>query len=168
MVEMGLIERHQASAAVIRNYVAENPVSGMELLNHNGSFVFFREIETLEKNEGPVGAMGRSLTGLRSVAIDPKIVPLGAPVWVDVAGAAPLRRLMIAQDTGSAIKGAQRADLFIGTGEAAGLVAGRVNHTGQLLVLLPNALAERLLDEAEPHLAQMETSDVTDEAQEIE
>jgi membrane-bound lytic murein transglycosylase A len=81
--------------------------------------------------------MNRSITPMRTVAVDPAFVPLGAPVWIEKVGTEPLRRLMIAQDTGSAIKGAQRADIFFGTGDLAGFRAGRVKDPGRLIVLLP-------------------------------
>ncbi|MEO0991810.1 MAG: 3D domain-containing protein, partial [Pseudomonadota bacterium] len=95
---------------------------------------------------GPVGAMGRSVTALRSLAVDPEYVPLGAPVWLEKDGAKPLRRLMVAQDTGSAIKGVQRADVFYGSGEAAGDLAGVVRDPGRMVVLLPVAEALALAD----------------------
>ncbi|MGI9395624.1 MAG: 3D domain-containing protein, partial [Boseongicola sp.] len=83
------------------------------------------------------GAMNRSVTAGRTLAVDPDFVPLGAPVWVEKNGRAPLRRLMVAQDTGSAIKGAQRGDIFYGSGEEAGKVAGRTRDTGRMVLLLP-------------------------------
>ena len=85
--------------------------------------------------------MGRSITAMRSVAIDPAFVPLGAPVWIEKDGADPMYRLMVAQDTGGAIKGAQRADIFFGTGHSAGKTAGKIKDGGRLVVLLPIARA---------------------------
>ena len=84
-----------------------------------------------------MGAMGRSITPMRSVAIDSAYTPLGAPVWVEKNGGSPIRALMIAQDTGGAIKGAQRADIFYGTGWDAGEAAGTVKDPGRLIQLLP-------------------------------
>ena len=81
--------------------------------------------------------MNRSVTALRTVAVDPDYTPLGAPVWVEKDGGDPMRRLMVAQDTGSAIKGAQRADIFVGTGDAAGATAGTFRDDGRMVVLLP-------------------------------
>ena len=81
--------------------------------------------------------MGRSISTLRSVAVDPDFVPLGAPVWLEKAGADPMWRLMVAQDTGGAIKGAQRADIFFGTGQQAGRDAGNIKDGGRMLQLLP-------------------------------
>jgi membrane-bound lytic murein transglycosylase A len=81
--------------------------------------------------------MGRSLTALRSIAVDPGHVPMGAPVWVEKDGAEPLRRLMIAQDTGTAIKGPGRGDIFYGSGPEAGRSAARVKDRGRMVVLVP-------------------------------
>ena len=81
--------------------------------------------------------MNRSITAGRSIAVDADIVPLGAPVWLEKTGRDPIQRLMIAQDTGSAIKGAQRADIFYGTGDEAGAEAGRIRDGGRMIVLLP-------------------------------
>ncbi len=137
LIRRGIFAAHQASADAIKNWVRRNPVAGEALLRHNPSYVFFREIGDVPAERGPIGAMGRSITPMRTVAIDPAFVPLGAPVWIEKAGTEPLRRLMIAQDTGSAIKGAQRADIFYGTGDLAGFRAGRVKDPGRIVVLLP-------------------------------
>jgi len=95
---------------------------------------------------GPLGAMNRSITPLRTVAVDPKFTPLGAPVWLEKDGAGKMRRLMIARDTGSAIKGAQRADIYYGTGDAAGQAAGQLRDPGRMVVLLPIQRAYALLE----------------------
>ncbi len=137
LVRRGIFEEHQVSAQVIRNWVDDNPAEGADLLHFNPSYVFFREVTQVPANKGPLGAMNRSITGGRSVAIDPEYVPLGAPVWLEKDGKTPIRRLMIAQDTGSAVKGAQRADIFFGTGKDAGLEAGRIRDGGRMIVLLP-------------------------------
>ncbi|MFY0659660.1 MAG: murein transglycosylase A [Shimia sp.] len=148
LVRRGVYNAHQVSAQVIKNWVKRNPVDGAELLRHNGSFVFFREVNRVPAHKGPLGAMNRSITAMRSVAVDPKFTPLGAPVWVEKDGAGPLRRLMIAQDTGSAIKGAQRADIFFGTGDAAGKAAGTLKDPGRMVVLLPIQRAYAMLPES--------------------
>ncbi len=142
LVRRGVYQPHQVSAQVIRSWVRRNPVEGVALLNFNPSYVFFREIPDLSADRGPIGAMGRPITALRSLAVDPAHVPLGAPVWVEKDGAVPLRRLMIAQDTGGAIRGAQRADIFYGSGDAAGDAAGIVRDPGRLVTLLPIDLAD--------------------------
>lgn len=141
LVRMGIYTEHQVSAQVIKNWVRRNPVDGQELLYTNPSYVFFKELKTLQASAGPIGAMSRSITPMRSVAVDPAFVTLGAPIWLEKDGDASLRRLMIAQDTGSAIKGAQRADIFYGTGDSAGDVAGRIRDTGRMVVLMPIQLA---------------------------
>ncbi|GGX39786.1 murein transglycosylase [Tateyamaria omphalii] len=148
LVRRGTYAAHQVSAQVIRNYVRNNPVVGEELLYHNPSYVFFREVSEVPADRGPLGAMNRSITTMRSIAVDPAFVPLGAPVWIEKDGNGPLRRLMIAQDTGSAIKGAQRADVFFGTGDKAGREAGRLKDPGRMMVLMPIQRAYALLPES--------------------
>lgn len=137
LVRRGIFADHEVSAQNIRQWVKRNPEMGLELLRHNPSYVFFREVSDVPSDKGPLGAMNRSITEGRSLAVDPEFVPLGAPVWVEKDGRIPIRRLMIAQDTGSAIKGAQRADIFFGTGNAAGEEAGRVKDGGRMIALLP-------------------------------
>ncbi|PRY76145.1 membrane-bound lytic murein transglycosylase A [Marivita geojedonensis] len=148
LVRRGVYQPHQVSADVIKNWVRRNPTDGQELLFHNDSYVFFREVSQVPADQGPLGAMNRSITPMRSIAVDPAFTPLGAPVWVEKDGRDPLRRLMIAQDTGSAIKGAQRADVFIGTGDQAGRKAGRIKDPGRMVVLMPIQRAYAFLPEA--------------------
>lgn len=147
MVRRGTASAEQVSAQSIQDYVRANPGPGADLLNTNPSYVFFRRLDDLSESLGPIGAMGRSVTPLRSVAIDPEHIPLGAPIWVEKEGADPMHRLMIAQDTGGAIKGAQRADIFYGTGRQAGLEAGAIKDAGRLIVLLPIDRAYAMLPE---------------------
>jgi membrane-bound lytic murein transglycosylase A len=149
MVRRGIYQPHQVSAEVIKNWVRRNPVDGEALLYHNNSYVFFREVSEVPADKGPLGAMNRSITQMRSVAVDPRYTPLGAPVWIEKAGKSPLNRLMIAQDTGSAIKGAQRADVFYGTGDMAGKIAGAIKDPGRMVVLMPIQRAYALLSESE-------------------
>jgi membrane-bound lytic murein transglycosylase A len=136
MVRRGIRTLDQVSAQEIKAWVRANPQQGQDLLNHNPSYVFFRKIR-IDANAGPIGAMGRSIFPLRSIAVDPAFTPLGAPVWVEKDGRSPIRRLMVAQDTGGVIKGMQRADIFFGTGDAAGDAAGTVKDGGRMIVLLP-------------------------------
>ncbi len=145
LVDRGIFEVHQVSAAVIRNWVRENRDEGRALLWENESYVFFREVSEVPAELGPLGAMNRSITQGRSIAVDPEFVTLGTPVWIEKAGAEPMNRLMIAQDTGSAIKGAQRADIFFGTGADAGRAAGQIKDSGRMVVLLPATIAQRLM-----------------------
>lgn len=137
LVQRGALSQDQLSAQSIRAWVRANPSAGAELLNENPSYVFFRKLPNLAEDQGPIGAMGRSITPLRSVAVDPAHVPLGTPVWVEKEGSVPMHRLMVAQDTGGAIKGAQRADIFYGSGHDAGLAAGAIKDAGRLILLLP-------------------------------
>lgn len=147
LVRQGIYQPHQVSAQVIKNWVRRNPDAGRELLYHNPSYVFFREVSEVPGHLGPLGAMNRSVTTLRTIAADPAFVPLGAPVWIEKDGRDPMRRLMIAQDTGSAIKGAQRADVFFGTGDAAGRAAGKLKDPGRMVVLLPIQRAYAMVPE---------------------
>lgn len=137
LIRRGTHTPDQLSAQEIRAWVRRNPGPGMELLAHNPSYVFFRKLKDLPADKGPIGAMGKSITTLRSVAIDPRFTPLGAPLWIEKDGRDPIRSLMIAQDTGGAIKGPQRADIFYGTGHAAGEAAGTVKDAGRMVLLLP-------------------------------
>ncbi len=145
LIRRGIYKAHQVSADVIKNWVRRNPLEGSELLRHNPSYVFFRTVNEVPSDKGPLGAMNRSITALRSIAVDRRYTPLGAPVWIEKAGKAPMHRLMIAQDTGSAIKGSQRADIFFGTGDAAGRAAGTLRDPGRMLVLMPIQRAYAML-----------------------
>lgn len=145
LVRRGIFEQHQVSAEVIRNWVQDNGQDGLELLWVNESYVFFREVNEVPPELGPLGAMNRSVTAMRTVAIDPAFIPYGAPVWIEKEGDIPLNRLMVAQDTGSAIRGAQRADIFFGTGDSAGQEAGRIKDSGRMVVLMPIQAAHALL-----------------------
>ncbi len=147
LVRRGIYKAHQVSAQVIKNWVKRNPVEGRELLYHNPTYVFFRRVDEAPASRGPLGAMNRSITTQRTIAVDPAFFTLGSPVWIEKGGDGPIRRLMIAQDTGSAIKGPQRADIFFGTGDEAGRAAGRLKDPGRMLVLLPIQRAYAMLSE---------------------
>ncbi len=148
LVRRGIMSEHEVDIDGIREWVDSAGARGRRILHHNPSYVFFREVSHVPADRGPLGAMNRSLTALRSLAVDPEHVPLGAPVWLEKAGAEPMRRLMVAQDTGAAVEGAQRADIYFGTGEDAGKAAGTIRDGGRMIVLLPiqraYALAEAL------------------------
>ncbi|WP_425092453.1 murein transglycosylase A [Tropicimonas sp. S265A] len=141
LIRQGHLPENRVSAQAIRAWVRANGEAGRRMLHHNPSFVFFRLIDHVPPQKGPLGAMNRSITAHRSIAVDPDYNPLGAPVWVEKDGRTPIRRLMVAQDTGSAIKGAQRADVFYGTGAEAGEAAGRIRDGGRMIVLLPVEMA---------------------------
>lgn len=149
LVDRGAIAADQISAAAIRAWVLAHGAQGRAVLWENESYVFFRDLADVPADQGPLGAMNRPITAGRSIAVDPAFVPLGSPVWIEKDGAAPMRRLMVAQDTGSAIKGAQRADIFFGTGENAGSAAGAIKDGGRMVVLLSRAAANSLLREGQ-------------------
>jgi membrane-bound lytic murein transglycosylase A len=138
LVDRGDLKLEEASMQGIQAWGRANPARLPELLNANPSYVFFREVPNTPG--GPVGALGVPLTAERSIAVDPRSVPLGAPVFLATTrpnSARPLNRLVLAQDTGGAIKGAVRADFFWGFGKEAGEQAGRMKQTGRMWVLLP-------------------------------
>ncbi len=115
----------------LKSWLRADPERGKAAMDANPSYVMFR-LSDAPCDVGPAGTLC-PVTALRSLAVDPVHTPLGTPVWIDVAGH---RRLCIAQDTGSAIVGAGRADLFHGTGEAAGRAAGALNHRGRFVPLV--------------------------------
>ena len=125
----------QAAMQSIKAWIDANPDRADELLGTNKSYVFFREIT----GEGPIGAQGVALTPQHSLAVDRRFIPLGAPVWIDLDDptepAGRLRRMMVAQDVGGAIKGVVRGDFFWGAGFAAGERAGRMKQRGQYFIL---------------------------------
>ncbi|MCX7892102.1 MAG: MltA domain-containing protein [Burkholderiales bacterium] len=138
LVESGELPVGEASMQGIQRWARANPQRLGELLNQNPSYVFFRELP--DADGGPPGALGVPLTPERSIAVDPRHIPLGAPVWLATtrpASDAPLERLVLAQDTGGAIRGAPRADFFWGFGPDAGREAGRMRQQGRMWVLLP-------------------------------
>jgi membrane-bound lytic murein transglycosylase A len=138
LIERAELTSANASMAGIKNWVKNNPLKFRELLNNNPSFVFFRELPS--GLPGPIGALGVPILAERAVAVDPKFVPLGAPVFLSTTqpnNNKPLKRLMMAQDTGGAIKGGVRADFFWGAGAEAGAKAGAMKQSGKIWVLLP-------------------------------
>ena len=139
LVERGELTLDQASMQGIKAWGARNPDKLPELLNSNASYVFFRELAV--DGTGPPGALGVPVSPGRTLAVDPRVVPLGAPVFLSTSwpnSTLPLNRLMVAQDTGGAIKGAVRADFFWGSGEDAAAQAGRMRQSGRMWVLLPD------------------------------
>ncbi len=138
LVERGEMTLDKASMQGIRAWGRDNPQKLPALLAENPSYVFFRELPS--GNGGPIGALGVPLTTGRSLAVDTRVVPLGSPVFVATTwpgSDTPLNRLMAAQDTGGAIKGAIRADFFWGFGDEAGEFAGRMRQPLRMWVLLP-------------------------------
>ena len=138
LIERGELKLEQASMQGIKNWGTKNPDKLPGLLASNPSFVFFRELPN--GLPGPLGSLGVPLTGERSIAVDPRFLPLGAPVFLATTqpnSPLPLNKLVMAQDTGSAIRGGVRADYFWGFGNEAGELAGRMKQRGRMWVLLP-------------------------------
>ena len=144
LVKQGELALSQTSMEGIRQWAQRNPQRLDELLNSNPRYVFFRELP--QTGEGPIGALGTPLHAGRSIAVDPNHIPLGAPVFLATTwplSNAPLNRLVMAQDTGGAIKGAARADFFWGFGPEAGAQAGKMRQKGKLWILLPKQMQGR-------------------------
>jgi len=144
LIERGEMTREDASMQAIRGWAKANPERVAALFDANASYVFFRELAAPASSgtaiDGPIGALGVPLLPLRTVAVDPRAIPLGAPVWLattEPLSASPLERLVVAQDTGGAIRGAVRADLFFGHGDQAAERAGRMKQDGRLWLLWP-------------------------------
>lgn len=138
LIQRGELNASQASMQGIKDWGRKNVAKLRELLNNNPSYVFFRELPA--NLPGPLGALGVPLTAERSVAIDPKYIPLGAPIYLSTTypnSSKPLQRLMVAQDTGGAIKDGVRADFYWGSGNYAGKMAGAMKQSGTIWVLLP-------------------------------
>lgn len=145
LVDRGEMTLADASAQSIKTWLRAHADDAQDLMNMNPSYVFFTERTELAGDSGPIGAMGAPVTAGRSLAVDPAFHPLGAPIWVETDGEVATHALMIAQDVGGAIKGAQRADVFVGSGDAAGEIAGPYRRGGRMVTLLPKPAAARLL-----------------------
>ena len=141
LIRRGEIPQEQMSMQAIRSWLGLHPQQAPALMRMNGSYVFFRRID----GEGPIGAQGMPLTPGRSVAVDPSFVPYGVPIWLDTTdpllGGTPLQRLVVAQDTGGAIKGPIRGDLFWGSDDTAAAGAGLMKQDGRWFLLLPRSAA---------------------------
>jgi membrane-bound lytic murein transglycosylase A len=141
LVERGQLTADQVSLAAIKDWIHAHPAEGKALMDENPSVVFFREI----KGDAPIGAEGAVLTPGRSLAIDAAFVPIGIPVWLDAKnGTETLRRLVVAQDTGGAIRGPVRGDLFWGFGADAERGAGAMKARGSYYLLLPKGATQPL------------------------
>jgi membrane-bound lytic murein transglycosylase A len=145
LVQAGEIGKEQVSLQTIRAWLEAHPERADELMWKNPSYVFFRTLPDLADDQGAPGALGIPLTAGHSLAVDRSFWPLGAPMWVDTTypaeiGGGPLRTVAIAQDTGGAIKGAVRADLFVGVGPSAERIAGPMKSPGRLWILLPKGI----------------------------
>ncbi len=146
LIERGIVPKDQMSMQRIREYMEQNPGVADELRRQNKSYVFFREVTLSDKDEA-VGAQGVPLTPGRSIAVDKSLHLYGTPFYIDATlpiesdtSNTPFRRLMVAQDTGSAIVGPARADLYFGAGVEAGRIAGRIKNAANFALLLPREL----------------------------
>lgn len=144
LVEMGELTREEVSLQSIAAWLREHPDRAEELMDRNPSYVFFQLLGEAGELEGPLGAQGVPLVPERSLAVDRRFVPYGTPVWLETEapfpdGSRPFKRLMVAQDTGGAIRGAVRGDVFWGAGDLAEFVAGHMNSRGRYYLLWPKA-----------------------------
>lgn len=146
LIERNIVPKDEMSMDRIREWMERNPAEGRELRRRNKSYVFFRETH-LPANQEPIGAQGVSLTPGRSIAVDRKLHTYGTPFFISaylpIEGLKPdtwFRRLMIAQDTGGAIVGPARADLYFGAGDEAASISGRLRHEGRFVMLAPKEL----------------------------
>jgi membrane-bound lytic murein transglycosylase A len=146
LIERGIIPKEQMSMQRIREWMEQNPDGANELRRQNRSYVFFREVQLADKDE-PLGAQGVPLTPGRSIAVDKGLHVYGTPFFIEgelpiesEQSRTPFRRLMVAQDTGSAITGPARADIYFGAGSDAGRVSGRLRHNMRFVILVPKSL----------------------------
>lgn len=140
LIDRGILTKEKVSLQSIRKWLRDNPGEANGVMDLNRSYIFFRELT----GEGPIGAQGVALSPGRSLAVDRRFIPLGAPLWLDttdpLSPEKPLQRLVIAQDTGGAIKGPVRGDLFWGVGSEAMARAGLMKQTGKYYLFLPKTL----------------------------
>jgi membrane-bound lytic murein transglycosylase A len=146
LIERKIVPKDEMSMDRIREWMERNPKEGEELRRKNKSYVFFRETK-LANDEEPIGAQGISLTPGRSIAVDRNLNVYGTPFFISAMlpiqsekPETPFRRLMIAQDTGGAIVGPARADIYFGAGDEAASIAGRMRHNGRFVMLVPRSL----------------------------
>ncbi len=155
LIDRGEMTREAMSMQALRAWLEAHPDKARDLMWQNQSYVFFRRLEGAGSASGPVGAQKLPLTPFRSLAVDRAYWSLGVPMWVSTrvhynGKVVPFDRLMVAQDTGSAIKGPQRGDIFFGSGDAAGRDAGLMDEPGSMYALVPHGLADRLLRKFRP------------------
>jgi membrane-bound lytic murein transglycosylase A len=150
LIEMGAITREDISMQSIRSWLSENRDQAQAVMQRNRSYIFFR---LLDGRDGPYGSAGVALTPGHSLAVDLRHLPMHAPIWLSASypdpktgDDIPLSRLMVAQDTGGAIRGEIRGDVFWGFGERAAEIAGRMQNSGSYWLMLPNDLADQMVD----------------------
>lgn len=143
LIRKGYLSSHEMSMQRIQEWAGEHPDKVEEMLSQNPSFVFFKRRDDLKTEDGPIGAQGLPLTPEGSVAIDRRLLPLGVPLFISARQAAPaltLNKLVVAQDTGGAIRGPLRFDFFWGSGDEAGAKAGKQKSQVQAWLLLPRGI----------------------------
>ena len=146
LIERGALTRETVSLQTIRKWLHDNPDEADAVMNTNASFVFFQPLKTDpdDPDAGPLGSQGVALEPGRSLAVDRRFHAMGVPVWLETSDPMnadrTFHRLMVAQDTGGAIRGPVRGDIFFGPGEDAALFAGHMNRTGQKFILLPKVI----------------------------
>jgi membrane-bound lytic murein transglycosylase A len=152
LLKRGVATPQTMSMQVLREWMAGHPQEARALMWNNKSFIFFRDIDVPDSTLGALGAQQVHLTPLRSLAVDRSIWMFGTPIWLDTTtppespnGSKPFRHLMVAQDTGTAIRGHIRGDVYWGWGEDAAQIAGNMKSPGQMTVLLPHALARKYM-----------------------
>jgi len=142
LIDAGLFDANDMSLAALKTWLAADPARGRRVMHENRSFIFFRELE--HEDDGPLGALHIPLSSGRSLAVDTGFHAIGTPVFVEAPSLDPwndgqgFARLMIAQDVGSAIRGPERGDIYFGSGDEAGRLAGTTKHPGRFVVLLPS------------------------------
>ncbi len=142
IIDNNIIPNGDFSYFSIKNWLKNNPEEAEEIMNVNQSYVFFRP----SNSDAVIGSQGSPLMPYRSLAVDTDIIPLGFPIWLNInTPNAPYQKLVIAQDTGSAIKGAVRGDVFFGRGKSAENLAGKMNYKGKYYILLPTAAVDRMV-----------------------
>lgn len=147
LVARDIFSIDQINMDSIHRWLEANPLQAQEVMQENPRFIFFKWLSEGHEDRGPIGAQGVQLTAGRSIAVDLRYLPLGVPLWVETSVPTlennkenRFHRLMIAQDTGEAIRGIVRGDIFLGSGQNAGSIAGRMKHDGQYWLLLPRKL----------------------------
>ncbi|MES2677566.1 MAG: MltA domain-containing protein [Pseudomonadota bacterium] len=141
IIEKNILGSQSPTYFSIKNWLKSNSVGARQVMNVNQSYVFFK----ISNSDDVFGSQGAPLMAERSLAVDSEIMPLGFPLWLDINASSPYQKLVIAQDTGSAIKGAVRGDVFFGRGKNAEDLAAKMNYKGRYYILLPTAAVDRMV-----------------------
>lgn len=156
LIHEGYMEKEDVTAPAIKQWLYDNPDMAQSVMEQNPSYIYFRELKGLDPHEGPIGAAGVPIEPFNSLAVDRRFFGYGIPMWLETSlpetndkPESYFANLFIAQDTGGAIRGAIRGDVFFGRGQKAEQLAGNMKQPGRLWVLLPNELAMRYAEEAD-------------------